>query len=127
MICIFCIWRNFFYHGLEMVINESQNWRMTLLPIVQKLVSWELLYAIHVKRTNQTDLKYSQIVYHNPCFNLFILHNDSFDNLVSEMIKNDFFYISTYCLLRKLFSYYTFNKFTTCYKSSCLRLCTQLT
>ena len=34
---------------------------------------------------------YSQIVYHNPCFNLFILHNNSFDNQGSEINKNDIF------------------------------------
>ena len=27
----------------------------------------------------------SQIVHHNPCFNLFILHNNSFDNQGSEI------------------------------------------
>ena len=47
----------------------------------------------------------SQIVHHNPCFNLFILHNNSFDNEGSEINKNDFFYVSTYCLLQKLSSY----------------------
>ena len=31
----------------------------------------------------------SQIVHHNPCFNLFILHNNSFDNQGSEINKND--------------------------------------
>ena len=29
----------------------------------------------------------SQIVYHNPCLNLLILHNNSFDNQGSEKIK----------------------------------------
>ena len=29
----------------------------------------------------------SQIVHHNPCFNLFILHNNSFDNQGSEINK----------------------------------------
>ena len=47
----------------------------------------------------------SQIVHHNTCFNLFILHNNSFDNEGSEINKNDFFYVSTYCLLQKLSSY----------------------
>ena len=30
-------------------------------------------------------------MHHNPCFNLFILHNNSFDNQESEINKNDFF------------------------------------
>ena len=50
----------------------------------------------------------SQIVHHNPCFNLFILHNNSFDNQGSEINKinkNDTFYVSTYCLLQKLSSW----------------------
>ena len=33
----------------------------------------------------------SQIVHHNPCFNLFILHNIPFDNEGSEINKNDIF------------------------------------
>ena len=33
----------------------------------------------------------SQIVRHNPCFNLFILRNNSFDNQKSEINKNDNF------------------------------------
>ena len=33
----------------------------------------------------------SQIVHHNPCFNLFILHNNLFDNQGSEINKNDIF------------------------------------
>ena len=35
--------------------------------------------------------KYSQIVHHNPCFNLFILHSNPFDNQGSEINKNDIF------------------------------------
>ena len=33
----------------------------------------------------------SQIVYHNPCFNLFILHNNLFDNQGGQINKNDDF------------------------------------
>ena len=33
----------------------------------------------------------SQIVHHNTCFNLFILHNNSFDNEGSEIYKNEIF------------------------------------
>ena len=33
----------------------------------------------------------SQIVHHNPCFNLFILHSNPFDNQGSEINKNDIF------------------------------------
>ena len=33
----------------------------------------------------------SQIVQHNPRFNLFILHNNSFYNQASEINKNDIF------------------------------------
>ena len=31
----------------------------------------------------------SQIVHHIPCFNLFILHSNQFDNQGSEINKND--------------------------------------
>ena len=34
----------------------------------------------------------SQIVHHSPCFNLFILHNNLFDNQGSEISKNDIFF-----------------------------------
>ena len=34
---------------------------------------------------------YSQLVHPNPCFNLFMLHNNSFDNQGSEINKNDIF------------------------------------
>ena len=34
----------------------------------------------------------SQIVHHDPCFNLFLLHNNSFDNPGSEINKNDVFF-----------------------------------
>ena len=50
----------------------------------------------------------SEIVHHNPCFNLLILHKNSFDNQWSEINKNDIFYVSTYCLLQKLSSYYIY-------------------
>ena len=33
----------------------------------------------------------SQIVHHNPCFIIFILHNNSFDNQGSEINKNHIF------------------------------------
>ena len=33
----------------------------------------------------------SQIVHQNPCFNLFILHNNSFDNEGNETNKNGIF------------------------------------
>ena len=33
----------------------------------------------------------NQIVHHNPCFNLFKLHNNSFDNQGSKINKNDIF------------------------------------
>ena len=33
----------------------------------------------------------SQIVLHNPCFIIFILHNNSFDNQGSEINKNNIF------------------------------------
>ena len=36
----------------------------------------------------------SQIVHLNPCFNLFILNNDSFDSQGSETNKSDIFYVS---------------------------------
>ena len=56
----------------------------------------------------EINFSYSQIVHHNPCVNLFILYNNynSFDNQESEINKNDIFYVSSYCLLRKLSSYH---------------------
>ena len=33
----------------------------------------------------------SQIVHHNPCFNLFILHSNPFDNQGSKINKSDIF------------------------------------
>ena len=33
----------------------------------------------------------SQIVHHNPCFNLFILHSNQFDNQGSKINKIDIF------------------------------------
>ena len=40
-------------------------------------------------------------MHHNPCFNLFILYNNSFDNQGSEIneIKTTLFYVLTYCRL----------------------------
>ena len=38
----------------------------------------------------------SQLVHYNPCFNLLIIHDNSFDNQGSEINKNDIF--SRYCL-----------------------------
>ena len=68
---------------------------------------------------------YIYIVHHNlcPCFNLFVLHNNPFDNQGREINKNDiFFYASTYCLLQKYIIYiyiiyiyiykYTYDVFT---------------
>ena len=60
------------------------------------------------------------------CFKLFMLHN-SFDNQGDEINKTTFFYVWTYCLLRKPSSYYTFNKFTSYYHNSCIRLCLHFT
>ena len=34
---------------------------------------------------------HNQIVHHKPCFNLFILHNNLFDNQGSEVNKDDIF------------------------------------
>ena len=51
----------------------------------------------------------NQIVHHNPYFSLFILHN-SFDKQGSKIIflsiffSFSFFYVLTYCVLRKLSS-----------------------
>ena len=42
----------------------------------------------------------NQIVYHNRCFNLFILHNNSFDNQGSKINKD---YIFTFLYKIRLF------------------------
>ena len=55
----------------------------------------------------------SNILHHHPCFNLLILYNNPFENQGSEInINNIFLNFSTYCLLRKVSSNYTFNKFS---------------
>ena len=46
---------------------------------------------------------HKQIVHHKPCFNLFILHNNLFDNQASDINKNDMF-----CTLRHTFFYENF-------------------
>ena len=43
----------------------------------------------------------SQIVHHNPRFNLFILHNNSFDNQGSKINKNDIFFTFRHTILYK--------------------------
>ena len=47
----------------------------------------------------------SEILHYNPCFNLLMLQNSSFDNQGSEINKNDNFLRFDYCLLQKLSSY----------------------
>ena len=64
------------------------------------------IYVIDTYMYIYTHIYNSQIVHHNPCFNLFILHKNLFDNQGSEINENDIFYVSTYCLLQKLSSYY---------------------
>ena len=46
---------------------------------------------------------HNKIVYHKPCFNLFILHNNLFDNQGSEKNKNDIF-----CMFRHTVFYENF-------------------
>ena len=43
--------------------------------------------------------------------NLSVFHN-SFDNQGSKINKNNIFYVSEYCLLKRLSFYYIFNKST---------------
>ena len=43
------------------------------------------------------------IVNHNPCFNLFILHNISFDHQGSEINKNDIFFMFQHTVFYKNF------------------------
>ena len=51
----------------------------------------------------------SQIAHHNPCFNLFKLHNNSFDNQGSEMNNNIFLRFSILSFTKTLFLYiYTY-------------------
>ena len=68
-------------------------------------------YINYIKVIYIKDIIYDSqivIVHHNlcPCFNLFVLHNNPFDNQGREINKNDiFFYASTYCLLQKYIIY----------------------
>ena len=59
------------------------------------------------------------------CFNLFILHNNSFDNQGYKINKNIF--LGFGILSSAKTSYYTFNKLISSYHGSCFRLCSQLT
>ena len=45
----------------------------------------------------------SQIVHHNPCFNLFILHNNSFDNQRREINKNNISFMFRHTVFYKNF------------------------
>ena len=70
----------------------------------------------------------SQIVHHNPCFNLFILHNNSNDSQGSKINKNEIFlrfdilsftYVSIYIYIYiYIYSFYQYqkNKQTKCSK-----------
>ena len=60
------------------------------------------MYYIYIERERE---KEGERVHHNLCFNLFLLHNNSFDNQGSEINKSNIFYVSAYCLLQKLSSY----------------------
>ena len=46
----------------------------------------------------------SQILHHNPGFNLFVLHNNSFDNQGSKINKNDVFILFVILSFTKLSS-----------------------
>ena len=46
---------------------------------------------IHIHIYIHIYINESQIVYHNPCFNLFILHNNSFHNQGCKINKSDIF------------------------------------
>ena len=68
-----------------------------------------LMNNIHIpKKSYICDIIYiyiydSQIVHHNPRFNLFILHNNSFDNQGSKINKNDIFFTFRHTILYKNF------------------------
>ena len=51
---------------------------------------WNLIYHICIYIYD------SQIVHHSPCFNLLILHNNSFDNQRSEINESDVFLLLTF-------------------------------
>ena len=57
---------------------------------------WRSLRIVSVRTVMMGASDCPQIVHHTLCFNLFILHNNSFDNQGSETNKNDIFYVSTY-------------------------------
>ena len=50
------------------------------------------LYTTHLYIYIYIYIYDSQIVYDKPCFNLFILHINSFDNQISKINKNDIFF-----------------------------------
>ena len=65
------------------------------------------IYVIDTYIYIYTHIYNSQIVHHNPCFNLFILYSNPFDNQGSEINKNDIFlrfdilsFTKTFFLLR---------------------------
>ena len=49
------------------------------------------IYNIYIYIYTYIYIYDSQIVYRNPCFNLFILHNIPFDNQGGKINKNDIF------------------------------------
>ena len=50
------------------------------------------IFAYHHPEKDHFNLHLdSQIVYHNPCFDLILLRNNSFDNQASKINKNDIF------------------------------------
>ena len=69
-----------------MTINSfNSDLTETNCGVPQGLILGQLLFFMHMYD--------SQIVHHNPCFNLFILYNNSFDNQGNEINKKDIFYV----------------------------------
>ena len=60
--------------------NRSKRIKCKKIPFIYVIYTYIYIYIYN-----------NQIVHHNPCFNLFILHNNSFDNQGSEINKNDIF------------------------------------
>ena len=72
--------------GIFVPINSfNSDLTETNCGVPQGLILDQLLFFIHTYD--------SQILHHNPCFNLFILHNNSFDNQGNEINRNDIFYV----------------------------------
>ena len=92
---------------LEMSINITQQRDIYdskhLSSSIYLYTSIYIYLSIYLSVYLYTYIYDSQVVHHNPCFNVFILHNNSSDNRRRKVNKNDIFlrYASTFLSFTK--------------------------